>query len=158
MSDMEQIWEKFSLNVLLGSSVKTVQWFQYFSCRVLASPGGTSRSLGKRPPRHLHMPRLQRAQSKIYILRKRISHCSESDLDCWHRRFEKSEMKGGSLNFISGFLLSWIFWKSTLFTFGEIFLFYQWIIGTNKQVFLLTLFGWRCYPFPTWFCRKCWST
>lgn len=122
MSDMEQIWEKCSLNVLLGSCVKNVQWFRYFSCRVLASPGSTSRSLGKRPPRHLPVPRLQRAQSKIYILRKRISHCAGSDLDCWHRRFEKSEMKGGSLNFITGFLLSWIFWKSTLFTFGEIFL------------------------------------
>lgn len=38
MVDMEQIWEKFFLNAFIGSSVKTIQWFNYFSCRVLFAP------------------------------------------------------------------------------------------------------------------------
>lgn len=147
MADMEQIWEKFFLHAFLGSSAKIIQWFRYFSCSARCSPSSTSWNLAERPPRHLHVPRLQRAQSKIHVLRKSISIVQKV---IWivDRRFEKSEMKGESLDFISGFLLSWIFWNSTLFTFGEIFLFYQWIIETNKQVCLLTLLGWRCYPFP----------
>ena len=77
---MEKIWEKYFLNASLGSSIRTIQWFKYFSCKILSSPGNTYRCLAsKRPPRYVPCALGSRAQSLQSSLRTNILNCAESD-------------------------------------------------------------------------------